>query len=82
MHQMKLYSPHDPPARTSCLAEKKLNEASFLSKQHYLENRNVIYLFKNSADPNQLMYKKPADQDLFYFIHWSYAGNLCKHFRA
>ena len=29
----------------------------------------------NSANPD----KKPADQDLIFFIHLSFAGNLCKH---
>ena len=57
------------------VAHVLLTEASFLSKQHYLENRNVIYLFMNSANPD----KKPADQDLIFFIHLSFAGNLCKH---
>ena len=56
-----------------------MNELRFLSKQHFLENRNIFFM--NSADPDQLTYKKPADQDLFFFIHLSFAGNLCKHLR-
>ena len=61
------------------LLKKTLNEASFLLKQRYLENRNIIYLFMNSAGPDQLTHQKPADQDLFFFIHLSFADNLCKH---
>ena len=37
MYQIKLYSSHGPSACPLCLAEKNLKEASFLSKQHYLE---------------------------------------------
>ena len=44
---------------------KNLNEASFSSKQHYLENRNVVCLFMNSADPDKLT-QEPPDQDLFF----------------
>ena len=83
MYQIKLYSPHGPTAWSHMLCwQKNLNRANFLSKKHYLENKKVICHFRNSADWDQLTYNKPADQDLFFIIHMSYAGNLCKIFRT